>query len=303
VRWPFYTLPILIALTAAVVFYAFNSGPDTNDPVAGVNATPVGAQETPASSTPPQTETQTGTQTQTPVAQTSAAPPDPALVAAGALPEGGTFTTHGDGTFTVVKGTTKAVGAGRLYRYDIEIEKGLAGVDAPYFSQMVQAVLTGKQSWAGHGDVRLERVDSGPVDFHISLASTDTVHKYCGDSVPVETSCYVTKGTNGVDADRVLLSIARWVRGSRSYGGDLTDYRIYMFNHEVGHAIGRGHAHECLPGGEAPVMMPQTLGLQSALTGQTCTANPWPYPPGVKGAPGAEQPDTDQNTLLELNGD
>ena len=77
--------------------------------------------------------------------------------------------------------------------------------------------------------------------------------------------------------------------------GDLNAYRIYMINHEDGHALGHQHAHQCLPGGLAPAMMQQTFGLRSAATGQLCEANPWPYPPGAKGAPGAEQPDTAQN--------
>jgi hypothetical protein len=55
------------------------------------------------------------------------------------------------------------------------------------------------------------------------------------------------------------------------------------------------HAHQCLPGGLAPVMMQQTFGLRSAATGQWCEANPWPYPTGAKGAPGPEQPDTPAN--------
>ena len=54
------------------------------------------------------------------------------------------------------------------------------------------------------------------------------------------------------------------------------------------------------PGGQAPVMMQQTFGLKSAETGKFCTANSWPYPPGVKGAPGAEQADTKQNSELGL---
>ena len=63
-------------------------------------------------------------------------------------------------------------------------------------------------------------------------------------------------------------------------------YRIYMVNHEDGHALGHQHAHQCLPGGLAPVMMQQTIGLRSAATGTMCQANPWPYPPGVHGRAG-----------------
>jgi hypothetical protein len=121
-----------------------------------------------------------------------------------------------------------------------------------------------------------------------------TVRHLCGYTVHVETSCYASAG--GASAvNRVVLNVARWVRGSTAYVGDLNAYRIYMINHEDGHALGHQHAHQCLPDGLAPVMMQQTFGLRSAATGRLCEANPWPYPPGAKGAPGAEQPDTPQN--------
>jgi hypothetical protein len=157
----------------------------------------------------------------------------------------------------------------------------------------VVSTLTDPRSWAGHG-VALQRVDSGPADFHVTLTSAMTVRNLCGYDVPVETSCYAQAGAAS-DVNRVVLNIARWTRGATAYVGDLAAYRIYMINHEDGHALGHLHAHQCLPGGLAPVMMQQTFGLRSAADGQLCEANPWPYPTGVRGAPGAEQPDTPQN--------
>ncbi|HEY3737387.1 MAG TPA: DUF3152 domain-containing protein [Jatrophihabitans sp.] len=225
------------------------------------------------------------------------------VLASGALPQGGDYTKKGTGAFHVIPGTSKPVGAGQLYTYAVDVEDGISGIDATQFADEVQSVLSAKQSWAGHGDVTLQRVDTGEASFRVSLTSVETDHKYCGYSIPVETSCYVTQGDNGADTNRVVLSVARWVRGSMAYIGDLDTYRIYMINHETGHAISHEHAHQCLPGGEAPVMMQQTIGLKSAVTGQMCTANPWPYPDGVAGAPGAEQPDTDANSEYILTGD
>ena len=109
-----------------------------------------------------------------------------------------------------------------------------------------------------------------------------TVRNLCGYSQPVETSCY-----DGGDS-RVVLNVARWVRGAKAYASDLATYRIYAVNHEVGHALGHNHAHQCLAGGLAPVMMQQTIGDKTA-SGQICQSNPWPYPPGAADAPGAEQ--------------
>jgi hypothetical protein len=96
-----------------------------------------------------------------------------------------------------------------------------------------------------------------------------------------------------------VLNDSRWVRGDAAYIADLASYRTYMINHETGHAIGHLHAHECLAGGLAPVMMQQTIGLLTT-SGQICQANPWPFPPGATDAPGAEAPDTQINNEFNL---
>jgi hypothetical protein len=210
-----------------------------------------------------------------------------------ALPPGAPYTTRGTGTFRMLKGTSPKVGTGHLYRYSIEVENGITGVDLTEFQHLVVQTLSDPRSWSGHG-VAVQRVDSGPIDFRVSLTSSLTVRKYCGYSIKVETSCYAAAG--GPDnVNRVIFNVARWVRGSTAYVGDLAAYRVYMINHEDGHAMGHRHAHQCLPGGLAPVMMQQTFGLRSATSGKMCGANPWPYPPGAAGVPGAEQADTPQN--------
>lgn len=215
------------------------------------------------------------------------------VLKAGALPSGAPYTAKGTGTYRVLKGTTPVVGKGRLYRYSVEVENGIKNVDVTQYAKLVVSTLSDPRSWAGHG-VSLERVDSGPIDFRVSLTSSMTVRTLCGYDIKVETSCYAPAG-GASPVNRVVFNVARWVRGSAAYVGDLAAYRLYMINHEDGHALGHEHAHQCLPGGLAPVMMQQTFGLKSAATGKLCEANPWPYPTGAKGAPGAEQPDTPAN--------
>jgi hypothetical protein len=223
------------------------------------------------------------------------------------LPDGPPYTRKGDGTFRKLEGTTKVFGTGtRLYRYDIEVENGITGINLKQFATLVDDTLRDPRSWAAHG-VRLQRVDSGPVDFHITLTSADTVRTICGWQIHVETSCYMPAGPSS-KVNRVVIDNARWVRGAAAYVGDLTAYREYLVNHEDGHALGHQHAHECLPGGLAPAMMQQTIGLRDAETGTLCQANPWPYPLDaqgrvVKGAPGVEAPDTPQNSEFDLTGD
>ena len=199
-----------------------------------------------------------------------------------ALPPGPAYTQVGTGTFGIVGGRSAVIGKGSPSRFTIEIEHGVTGVVGTQFAATVMSALSDRRSWTATGAVALQRVDSGPVDFHVSLASSMTVRNLCGYSQPVETSCY--DGSQ----HRVVLNVARWVRGAKAYASDLATYRIYAVNHEVGHALGHNHAHQCLKDGLAPVMMQQTIGDKTA-SGQICQSNPWPYPPGVTDAPGAEQ--------------
>jgi len=229
----------------------------------------------------------------------SAAPPDAAAVSqlkvddpgnsavSGALgstqlPPGAPYSSAGTGTFTVLRGSSPVIGRGHLYRFDIEVENGVKGVDLNNFAAVVMSSLSDHRSWTATGKLALKRVSSGPVDFSIALTSTMTVRRLCGYDLPLETSCYDGAHT------LVVLNVARWVRGAAVYASDLATYRVYAVNHEVGHAIGHNHAHQCLRSGLAPVMMQQTIGAKTA-TGQICQANPWPYPPGAPDAPGAEQ--------------
>jgi hypothetical protein len=287
--WRAYALPILVVVTIAALM---TTNGDVREKVTGT----VGQRHQQAGpSTPPMASGSMTLKNDAPGANVN----DKVLKAA-ALPPGPAYTMQGDGTFRVLKGSSPKVGSGRLFRYTIEVENGVRGVDLNQFQQLVVQTLSDPRSWAGHG-VALQRVDSGPVDFHISLTSAMTVRSLCGYDVPVETSCYMPASGGTAGVNRVVLNVARWVRGSAAYVGDLAAYRIYMINHEDGHALGHMHAHQCLPGGLAPVMMQQTFGLRSAETGELCQANPWPYPPGVKGVPGAEQPDTRQNDEYGLS--
>lgn len=281
--WRAYALPILVVLTLAALLTTHqvsrNAGRNVAAPRAGA----------PASNTAPPTAAPSANLK----ADSGGAKINSTALAAAALPAGPSYSMQGSGRFTVLKGSSPVVGAGKLYRYSVEVENGISGIDLKQFQSLVVSTLSNSQSWSGHG-VAVQRVDSGRVDFHVSLTSSMSVRKFCGYSIPVETSCYIPAG-NTSNVNRVVFNDSRWVRGSAAYVGDLAAYRIYMINHEDGHALGHEHAHQCLPGGLAPVMMQQTFGLRSAATDKFCQANPWPYPKGVAGTPGAEQLDTAKN--------
>jgi hypothetical protein len=188
-----------------------------------------------------------------------------------ALPAGGPYATEGAGRFDVLPGASRVYGqGGPLQRYTVEVEVGVR-VDRTAFARAVERTLGDPHSWGGGGRMTFQRVGSGPVDFKVSLASAMTVRKLCGYTLPFETSCY-----NG-ELGRAIINDARWVRGAVAYGSDLAAYRVYVVNHEVGHALGHGHEPCPRAGALAPVMLQQTLGLDTAGVGR-CRRNPWPYP-------------------------
>jgi hypothetical protein len=287
--WRAYALPVLAVIT---VFALMTTGGSKQPAPESHPAPPVPAGTPGPPTAPPH------------IALKSDAPGSGArntVLAAEVLPAGPAYTKSGAGTFRVLAGTGPVVGSGTLRRYSVEVENGVTGVDLAQYARMVQSVLAAPRSWVGHGGVALERVDSGQIDFHVTLVSSMTVRKLCGYDIPIETSCFAaTDPTSGATIDRVVINDSRWVRGDATYVGDLDAYRTYLINHEDGHALGHRHAHQCLPGGLAPVMMQQTFGLKSAATGKLCQANPWPYPTGVTAAPGLEGPDTPQNSEIQL---
>ena len=286
--WRAYALPGLVVITVLALMTAGGE----NKPAAGSHPGP-GAANAPG---PPTASSDIALKSDEPGPGSRNA-----VLAAEALPAGADYTKAGKGTFRVLAGSGPKVGTGTVHRYSVEVENGISGIDLAKYAHQVQSVLSEARSWAGHGGVALQRVGSGAIDFHVTLVSSMTVRTLCGYDIPIETSCFVrTDPVSGATINRVVINDSRWVRGDAAYVGDLNAYRIYLINHEYGHALGHLHAHQCLPGGLAPVMMQQTFGLKSAATGKLCQANPWPFPTGVDGAPGAEQADTPQNSEFQL---
>ena len=161
--------------------------------------------------------------------------------------------------------------SGRVVRYTVEIEGGL-GVDASKVAQTVRGVLLHQQGWQRKDHVRFVNVSpaqaarEAKVDVRITLASPALTDRLC---LPLRTMSQVSCW-NGT---RSVLNLRRWMMGDDSYGDDVSRYRVYQVNHEVGHGLGHGHRSCPGTGRRAPVMVQQTLSLQG------CSA--WPYPVGA----------------------
>ena len=175
-----------------------------------------------------------------------------------------TIADHLGGRLGTVPGDVKAPGKGRVWRVKVQVEKGL-DVDGQAFAQFVLDTLNDPRSW-GHGGTRtFAKTDGGAYDVRVVLASPGTSARMC---LPLRTN-----GTLSCrNGDASILTYYRWVKAIPGYGKDVTGYRHYVVNHEVGHALGHGHV-SCPGRGEpAPVMMQQTKGLLG------CEPNPWPFP-------------------------
>lgn len=169
----------------------------------------------------------------------------------------------GTGDLVAVPGSSAAPGTGPVRSVRIEVEGGVP-VDPEAFAGFVMTTLNDPRGW-GHGGAMSFARTAGPAPLQVVLASPATTERLCR---PLDTG-----GTLSCrNGERVVITHHRWVEGTSEYAADLTAYRRYVVNHEVGHALGHGHVECPAPGAPAPVMQQQTFGLDG------CAPNPWPHP-------------------------
>ena len=182
----------------------------------------------------------------------------------------------GNGRFTpVTVPRTTTVRTGREITYSLQVEGGMHADTAAIAKAFGDALLD-RRGWQGVDHVRFVQVSPKQVangtkpQMRVLVASPDQVNKLCAP-LPThgDTSCDTSA--------HVVLNYKLWTKGVVYFKGHLAEYREYMVNHEVGHALGHGHQLCSKKGAYAPVMQQQTLGLQG------CKAWPWPKRPNSAG--------------------
>lgn len=173
---------------------------------------------------------------------------------------------RGDGSFRSVSTDRGTVGrGGRVVTYSIEIENGLAIGDNAFVTE-VSKILSDQRSWIGSGRVQLRQVASpSSAQYSIRLASPNAVDRACAQGGMDTEGIYSCRSGRNV-----MINYYRWMAGAYEYPNALSSYRIYLVNHEFGHAIGHGHRDCTGAGSPAPVM------LQQSISSRGCASQPWP---------------------------
>ena len=135
--------------------------------------------------------------------------------------------------------------------------------------EMVIGILNDPRGWSTVENQSFQIVDKEDADLNIVFAKPETVDELC---YPLQ--------TNGIYSCRneknVVINMFRWVSGAKDFDKDLSTYRIYLINHEVGHYLGWGHSDCPSENALAPVMM------QQSKTTDGCIPNGWPIYERVK---------------------
>ncbi len=253
--------------SVAVERSAGGARPTTDSAPSASNGTPVAPATTPSA---PST-------TAAPVPTTSVQAPAPPAVPAASettvaatptvVPKSAAGTVH-----PVDIPATNWASKGRVVRLSVEIEDGLT-LDEAAFAATVAGVLSDPRGWQTAAGVRFSPVSAAAVrsgatvDVRVILATPTLTQRLCG---PLQVSVANVSCWWG---GRAVLNLHRWMNGAEAYVGDLTNYRRYLVNHEVGHGLGNRHVDCPGAGRPAPIMLQQTLGLRG------CTAWPWPTRP------------------------
>lgn len=208
--------------------------------------------------------TQVGPVSTSTTTATTTAAPSPTTSARPTLPD---YRSTGDFSRSPTGTPVRGRSTGQLVTYRVEVERG-SGVTTSEFAATIDRTLRHERGWTRGGHWRFQRIVRHEPDVTIRLATPRTVDRACG-AAGADTDGYTSCRAGSV----IWLNLDRWYIGV-PHVPNLHTYRAYLINHEVGHALGRGHERCPGRGRPAPVMVQQTLVLGG------CIPNAWPRTPG-----------------------
>ncbi len=144
----------------------------------------------------------------------------------------------------------------------LRFESQVSDVPVEEFAAEAMAILTDDRGWGQAGFTFVADPDA---TFRVVLAEGAAVDQLC---LPLRTFSKVSCQNGPV----VALNADRWRTAVGHWELDVSVYRGYLVNHEVGHLLGMRHPKPRCPvaGQPAGVMEQQTAGLEG------CLGNPWP---------------------------
>jgi hypothetical protein len=152
----------------------------------------------------------------------------------------------------------------RTTHYAINVDPG-SGLSRRKVTGIVADILADPRGWAPLKHTTFAAVAWEKAQLRIWIMEPDEVDRRCAP--------LTTEGYKSCAIERnVYINADRWKRGAAAAEMAVPDYRRYVVNHEVGHALGEGHRKCPGKGRLAPVMLQQTISLRG------CRPNPWPNP-------------------------
>ena len=136
-------------------------------------------------------------------------------------------------------------------------------INTECIANLILKILNDTRGWSTIIDKKFQFTNLERSDFEIIFATPNTVDELCA---PLSTNgIYSCRREN-----KVVLNYFRWLVGAQDFGTDLSTYRLYLINHEVGHMLGWGHNACPAEGALAPLMMQQSKSTNG------CRPYGWP---------------------------
>lgn len=198
---------------------------------------------------------------------------DRAAIAAAPVPEvtepSATTSPSAVDGFQSAGGSSPGTGRGRVHTYTVEVEQG-TDVAPGVFAEEVDGIIGDVRGWTVQRRSFQRLPEQGSIT--ISLAATATADRLCADpAADGPSTCFVEA--------RLVIGVADWEQAPAEWPDSQGDYRTFLVNHGLGHALAAPDAGCPGEGATAPVMVRQPAALEG------CVANPWPFPTVIDAEP------------------